>query len=140
MPAKAADIPDCPYCQSPSVLAKGAVIYPHRSDLAGKDFWHCAPCKSWVGCHDGTLKPLGRLADAKLRAAKTHAHAAFDRLWQGKMRRDKCSKKAARGAGYAWLADQLGIAREDCHIGLFDVETCARVVQVCKGLRRTNAA
>ncbi len=64
------------------------------------------------------------------------AHRAFDRLWLAKMDRDACSKKQARGAGYKWLADQLGMTREDCHIGLMDRATALRVVEVCRRPRR----
>lgn len=69
--------------------------------------------------YDGT-QPLGRLAGARLRKAKSQAHAAFDPLWRdGEMDRNQA---------YAWLAGELGIEPEDCHIGEFDVDTCKRVV------------
>jgi len=120
----------CPYCSAQPALVGGDVIYPHRPDLSGKRFWHCAPCQAWVGCHDGTTRPLGRLANAELRRCKERAHAAFDLLWKRKMATG-VSKKQARDAGYAWLAGQLGIAREDCHIGMMDIELCRRVVEIC---------
>lgn len=97
----------------------------------------CRHCKAWVGVHDGTDKPLGRLANAELRSAKVHAHDCFDPLWLGKIRRDGCSKKQARMAGYKWLADQLGIETDRCHIGMFDVDMCNRVVEVCQSIRET---
>lgn len=31
----------------------------------------------------------------------------------------------------AWLAEQLGIERQKCHIGQFDIETCERVAEIC---------
>jgi hypothetical protein len=71
------------------------------------------------------------LADAELRRWKSKAHAAFDPLWKAKIRRDGVPKKKARGLGYAWLADQVGVKREDCHIGMFDVTTCKKVVDAC---------
>jgi len=120
----------CPYCQKPAALVTGDVIYPHRPDLAAKPFYHCPACKAWVGCHDGTTNPLGRLADAELRRWKSKAHAAFDPLWQRKITRG-VGKKVARNAGYAWLAAQLRIERQACHIGMFDVALCQKVVEVC---------
>lgn len=124
--------PACPYCARPAVLMQdSSPLY------RGRDYgpvWICRPCNAWVGCHRGTTTPLGRLADAELRRAKMAAHAAFDPLWQAKMRRDKVSKKRARGAGYAWLAQQLGIPREECHIGMMDAALCRRVVDVCKSV------
>lgn len=123
----------CDYCGQPAMLVGRDTIYPNRHDLFDKQFWHCAPCKAWVGCYQGTETPLGRLATADLRKAKTTAHAAFDPLWKAKIRRDGVSKKKARGAGYKWLAAQLGIHPDDCHIGMFDVQMCRRVVEVCRG-------
>lgn len=99
-------------------------------DLREKHFYRCSPCKAWVGCHPGTKTPLGRLANAELREWKSKAHAAFDPLWKRKMA-SGVKKREARGAGYAWLADQLGIKHEDCHVGMFDVPTCQRVVEIC---------
>ena len=62
------------------------------------------------------------------------AHAAFDPLWQRKLlklEKIKGSKRRARGDGYYWLSQQLGIPFEDCHIGMFDVDMCKRVVEIC---------
>lgn len=40
-----------------------------------------------------------------------------------------------RGAAYGWLAEQLGIEKRACHIGMFDVDQCAAVVAACKQRR-----
>lgn len=37
----------------------GNVIYPHRPDLSGKEFYQCPMCKGYVGTHDNSGKPLG---------------------------------------------------------------------------------
>ena len=116
----------CDYCQREAELVTGAVIYPHRPDLALKSFYRCQPCGAHVGCHPGTINPLGRLANAELRAAKQRAHAAFDPLWR--------SGKMTRGTAYAKLSDALGIPQQECHIGMMDVATCGRVVAVARGL------
>lgn len=119
--------PACPYCGESAELVGGLRIYLHRSDLAGLRFWLCAPCDAYVGCHkagngygDGT-RPLGRLANAELRKAKSAAHAAFDRLWLGGHMRRK--------QAYSWLAKQLD-AKGPVHIGEMDVTDCGRVVAV----------
>ncbi len=115
--------PVCPYCGETSRLTTGREIYPKRSDLHHKDFYICAPCDAYVGCHMNTLTPLGRLANAELRAAKSAAHRAFDTKWQwGGMTRSRA---------YHWLSCRLNIPGELCHIGMFDVETCQRVVALC---------
>lgn len=120
----------CDYCNNEARLVGGDVIYPHRPDLHGLRFWHCGPCGAYVGCHKGTTRPLGRLANAELRQAKQDAHAAFDPKWKFHTFRDGY-QTMTRTMAYKWLAEQLGIPIEQCHIGMFDVETCGRVVEVC---------
>lgn len=128
----------CPYCgEKAKLLENSAELYN------GRDYgpaWACVPCGAWVGCHPGTRTPLGRLADKELRQAKIAAHAAFDRLWKAKLRREGGRKKLARGAGYKWLAAQLGIEREECHIGMMDVALCRRVVEVCRPFHAEHRA
>lgn len=124
----------CPYCGKHANLVGGDAIYPHRRDLYDLMFWQCAPCDAYVGCHkhgatvlvnkrqvrsDGTL-PLGRLANAELRAAKSAAHRAFDPIWK--------SGQLSRSAAYGWLAETLGMQKSECHIGMFDVGQCQAVV------------
>lgn len=117
----------CPYCNGDAQLVNGNAIYPHRPDLHHLRFWQCAPCEAYVGCHRGTERPLGRLANVELRTAKMAAHAAFDELWK----RTTAAGTFDRNGAYKWVAQQLGIARADCHIGGFDVEQCQRVVEIC---------
>ncbi len=132
--------PVCPYCDRVAELVDGSAIYPRRRDLHARKFWRCAPCDAWVGTHANSSKhaPLGRLANAELRQAKQAAHRAFDRLWKAKIRRDGCQKFEARQAAYAWLAERLGIDPKDAHIGMFDVDQCRRVVEVCKPFHGEN--
>ncbi len=121
----------CPYCEQPAKLVDSQIIYGRSYGMA----WFCKPCDAWVGCHKNskTHAPLGRLANAELRDWKKKAHAVFDLLWQRKMRRDKCTKGKARKAAYGWLAKQLEITVKDCHIGMFNIEKCKKVVEACKG-------
>jgi len=121
--------PTCPYCGKKAELVSSVKVY-------GRDhgnLWICHPCQAWVGVHknDGLNRPLGRLANAELRQWKRAAHRAFDPLWQRKIERDGCSKSQARKAGYTWLAAELGIQFDKCHIGMFDVDLCEKVVEVC---------
>jgi len=113
---------NCPYCQRLTEKVTGKEIYPHRNDLWSKVFFRCLPCEAWVGCHPGTDAPLGRLANAELRRCKSQVHSAFDPLWK--------SRERTRTQAYQWLADQLGIDVENCHIGEFDVATCKRAVGI----------
>jgi len=111
--------PICNYCGNFSKLTSGAEIYPHRKDLKNLRFYSCSGCDAYVGTHKGTVKPLGRLANKELRKAKSAAHRAFDPLWK--------LKNMTRKEAYSWLAKELGIKKEDCHIGMFDVDTCKHV-------------
>lgn len=96
----------------------------------GTNLFVCEPCDAWVGCHKGTKRPLGRLANRELRYWKKQAHKYFDAKWikfpKGKSRQRK------RSEAYAWLAVQLNIKPKDCHIGMFDVDTCKKVVEACR--------
>lgn len=118
--------PICDYCGNRSILASSKEVY------GGRDFGHIYLCRcqqdlAYVGCHKGTVKPLGRLANKELREWKKQAHAAFDQLW----RPDSKVKMMNRSQAYSWLAYELGIDKSDCHIGMFDVDRCKRVVEVC---------
>ena len=114
---------NCDYCHEPAVMQTGDKVYPDRPDLKTKLFWVCEPCRARVGCHPGSTKPLGRLADSQLRYWKIQAHKAFDPLWK--------SGDKKRSQAYRWLAREMKIDRDDTHIGMFDVNQCKQVVDVC---------
>lgn len=111
--------PICPYCNQFSELVTGKTIYPHRKDLYKLKFFLCEPCDAYVGCHGTSEQPLGRLANASLRKAKSAAHRAFDPIWK--------QKHMSRSKAYKWLSNVLGIEAKDCHIGMFDEDQCSRV-------------
>lgn len=115
--------PICPYCGGWSAKLNGHDIYPHRPDLRHKTFYACRPCDAYVGCHPGTDKPLGSLADRRLRRARNRAHEAIDPLWLNAE-----DRRTARKEVYRAVATALGIELEDCHIAMFDDDQCARVV------------
>lgn len=112
----------CPYCDRLAVLLSGVDVYPHRPDLDDRLFWVCRVCDAWVGCHPGTARPMGTLANESLRRSRRSAHAAFDPLWR--------SGVMTRKQAYTWLAGALNVAIEDCHIGMFGASKCRRVVKV----------
>jgi hypothetical protein len=117
--------PICPYCNELAKLVTGKEIYPHRPDLHSLKIWECKSCEASVGTHKQSIGiPLGRLANKELKKAKMSAHAAFDPLWKnGSMKRSDA---------YYWLSQKLGIHVKDCHIGMFDVDQCNKVVEVCR--------
>jgi hypothetical protein len=117
----------CPYCNVFPVLVSGKAVYPapRFKDLWKKNFWMCKKCDARVGCHPGTTRALGRLANKELRDLKMKAHKAFDPLWfeYGGM---------SRTVAYSWLSKELGIDCSFCHIGMFDEDTCRKVIEVCE--------
>lgn len=67
-------------------------------------------------------------ADQETRDARIEAHDSFDALWKG--------QKHKRGYYYGKLADYLGLSPQETHIGMFDIETCKRVVGFAKLMRQ----
>lgn len=120
----------CPYCDLDAELVDSAEIYNGKSYGM---MWLCRQCGAYVGTHNNSPshKPLGRLANAELREYKKAAHDAFDVLWMRKMQKEKISKSKARRSAYEWLSSQLGISKKNCHIGMMDVATCKRVIDLC---------
>ena len=116
----------CPYCGNKAEYVDSAEIYGKSYGMV----YLCRPCDAYVGVHDGTDTPLGRLANRDLRRWRNRAHAAFDPLWkQGPYRR-------RRNDAYAWLAGKMGLTKEETHIAMFDVEQCKQVIQIMDYERR----
>lgn len=115
--------PQCQYCGYISTLVKGDKIYPHLPKLHSKNYYLCSPCDAYVGCHPNTTDPMGCLANAELRKNKLLAHNCFDKLWK--------SGKMTRSSAYKFLAGEMGIEAKDCHIGMFTVHQCKRVMAIC---------
>lgn len=59
---------------------------------------------------------------SELARARQAAHRAFDPLWQ--------SGKMTRSNAYTELARRLNLTKAECHVVLFDVATCRRVVEM----------
>ena len=109
----------CNYCGKPTEFVDSSVVYGRSYGM----IYYCSCCRAWVGVHKGTDKPLGRLADAELRTERQKAHAVFDRLWKNRYK--------TRHSAYEWLAQQMGLTKDETHIGMFNVEQCRAVVSIC---------
>ncbi len=110
----------CAYC-------KGDTEYIDSSFIYGKSYgmiYICKKCDAYCGVHKGTDNALGRVANAELREYKKLAHAAFDPIWKSNLKN--------RHEAYKWLSHQLNIPFEYTHIGFFGVETCKKVIEICK--------
>jgi hypothetical protein len=116
--------PPCPFCGSPTDIRCDSVVYGVRWG----DVLICTrfpECDSYVGVHAGTDRPKGTLADRPTREARKEAHKSFDRVWR--------SGEMSRTAAYRWLARQLGMDKDECHIGMMTVDDCRRVIEACRG-------
>ena len=109
----------CPYCGRPTMLVDDAEIYGRSY---GTKSYMCKPCRAWVGCHKGTTKALGRIANKELRQLKHQAHGSFDPIWQ--------KGHVSRSEAYEILSIALGLPIWQTHIGMFDETMCRRVIEV----------
>lgn len=112
----------CPYCGFRSELINSSFVYNKSYGLMRI----CFKCDAYVGCHKGTDKSLGRLANSELREAKKKAHFFFDKLWNK-------DNKGSRKLAYAELAMHLDIPIKECHIGMFDVDRCEKTIDYSIG-------
>jgi hypothetical protein len=138
--------PKCPTCK------RDAVFYASSERIYGRDYgpvWACPSriCDTYVGVHEGTQIPKGTLATKPMREGRKAAHYRFDPLWKDLRLAypeipvpGQHLRSIARKRAYTWLAAQLGIPFDDCHIAMFDVAQCARVVQVIEANKPTSAS
>lgn len=112
----------CDYCGKEAILAGGNEIYPHRKDLYNRKFWLCKSCNAYVGTHKNHT-PLGKLANKDLRIKRIEAHSVFDHIWKKNIK--------SRDETYKWLSKKLEISTKQCHIGMFDLDMCEKVISIC---------
>ena len=107
----------CPYCGSPVVLRSADGIYKESRYPA---------CDAYVRVHEGTDKPVGSLADHRLRKLRKEAHDSFNRLYlTGAMTKDQA---------YAWLAGMIQAPRSQAHIGYLREYYCEQVIKQSKAI------
>lgn len=113
----------CPYCGSHAPLRKGSDLFGPNAKTAKVYVCENYPaCDAYVTA-DIKGRPLGTLANKKLREMRVQAHRSFDRLWR--------SGYMTREWAYRWLGIRLEISSERCHIGKFSEKRCQQTVQIC---------
>lgn len=118
----------CDSCQSTRIKLEDNAILYRRSMGDWPLIWYCDACYASVGCHQGTVIPLGPMADRETRQARKRAHDEFDPIWRrGHLKRPEA---------YKWLANQLRIESRACHISWFNKEQCEAVITICQKARR----
>lgn len=112
----------CPECGAPLQLRGGkyGLFY-------GCKTWQTTGCEGGISAHpNGT--PMGVPGNKATRQARRMTHALFDRLWR--FAPTQRQQKRKRNAAYKWLRRELGLTKEECHIGNFSIEQCERVQQL----------
>jgi hypothetical protein len=118
-------IPKCPICNKDAELVYGSIIYPKRKDLRELPFYRCSDhLDYYVGCHKGTIKSLGVLANLEHRHLKRLCHWYFDPLWKNKL--------IKRNQAYKVLSEKTGITREECHFGMMNIEQLKKCLAILK--------
>lgn len=110
----------CPYCGKPTKLIDSVEIY----GISYGWLYICKDCDAYVGCHKGTKKSLGRVANSTLRTLKHNAHEVFDLIWK--------DNHNGRKSAYKWLSKELNLSRDITHIGMLNEEQCKRVIELSK--------
>lgn len=113
------NIVNCPACRVPMKLDYGRFGPEYK----------CS-CGRGIRAHFSNNKPMGRPADPKTRRLRSLAHEAFDKIWSNYD--GSLSLEYTRRLSYNWLAAQLGIHEDKCHIGAFNDWTCSKVIEICK--------
>ena len=108
----------CNCCSSEAVVIKNNAQIYGRTYGEWPWVYVCEDCCSYVGMHPFTDIPLGTLADAPTREARKVCKAPFEALYK--------TGKMTRNDAYQKLAEKLGIEKEQCHFGWFDVVMCKK--------------
>jgi len=107
----------CPECGAEMLLkdSRNGVFY-------GCVTWHNTRCKGSHSAHQGTGLPMGVPATKDTKKLRQDAHLTFDQLWKtGRMKRKEA---------YTWLADKMGLDKDQAHIGAFDDNQCRQVIKI----------
>lgn len=119
----------CRYCGSVIRLVPAENIYGMKSakrlGLIGEYIYQCQNCSARVGCHKGTTRPLGNVANEALRLKRIETHHIFDAYWK--------SQHMTRTGAYRWLSQHMRLPAKQTHIGGFEMDQCQQVIDFCGG-------
>ncbi len=108
----------CRYCGGVIKLIPAKAVYgesARRLGMEGEFVYQCQNCNARVGCHKGTMRALGNVANEVLRLKRMEAHRVFDGLWKsGRMTRtgrtagwrgsSTCGPSAPISVGLKWIS------------------------------------
>lgn len=117
----------CPYCLNETEYIDSSIIYGKSYGMV----YMCKPCDAYVGVHYGdSLDSKGSVANKRLRYWRKKAHEHFDPIAFEKR------KGWSRRKAYAWLSQEMGLPKELTHIGMFSVNKCKQVIEICKTFKK----
>lgn len=118
----------CRYCGGVIRRVPAQKVYgdaaANRLKLWNEWFYQCQNCNARVGCHRGTTRPLGNVANEVLRLKRMETHQVFDAFWQ--------RRGMSRTAAYKWLSEQMKLPEAKTHIGGFEMDQCQQVIDLCR--------
>jgi hypothetical protein len=103
----------CPYCNGMAKLQSANRIWPNKGFSPLYICENYPRCDSYVRCHEGSDRPLGTLANKRLRGLRKTAHDLFDPLWQAG------DNPLGRSLAYEVARKVMG-QTEEFHIGNLD--------------------
>ena len=77
----------CRYCGGVIRLVSAQAVYGSavkRLGLEKEYIYQCQNCNARVGCHKGTKRPLGHVANETLRLKRMETHQVFAAFWKSK--------------------------------------------------------
>lgn len=112
----------CSYCDKEAELVNSTEIYGQGRDYGW--FWLCKLCGAFVGCHKGTKKPMGTLANKEIRELRKQAHALFDPIWR--------SRQMTRKQAYRRMAEILAVDSDEAHISMLSKDNLEKLIRSLK--------
>lgn len=125
----------CRYCGGKIALTDARVVYGdavQRLCLEGEKIYLCQNCNARVGCHRGTERPLGNVANEVLRLKRMETHSVFDAFWK--------RHGMSRSGAYQWLAKKMELPEKRTHIGSFEMDACEQVIALCREYEKHKEA
>lgn len=97
-------------------LTDGLEIY-NRDKYSHLDFYICDNCFNYVGCHKGTLKPLGTIPTPMVRKLRQKLHEKLDELWKsGKMKRSAVYRRMSQILNKEFHCGEVNSSNEYCEV------------------------
>lgn len=118
---------NCPYCGAPAVCRPASTVYGSSVKTKGSYLYLCSnwpACDSYVAAHKQDRRPMGTLANGRLRHQRILAHCALEDF--------RRSRHMEKWAAYVWLQGKLGLSAEQTHIGQFSEKRCGQVITLCR--------